>query len=142
MFFTTPASKDLIDANVDQYGDSLARNTSVNELRENLESMPSNFESNISFEELRTQLDAKHQGLGELPGWMFWRMLLYIDPLAEHSRLPRQDQDTLLRMKLASNIARFAGARMTSKLNDQDITHIVVGYDTVRWRELRREICS
>ena len=142
MFFTTPASKDLIDANVDQYGDSLARNISVNELRENLESMPSKFKSNIDLEELRTQLDAKHQDLGELPGWMFWRMLLYIDPLAEHSWSPRQDQDTLLRMKLASNMARFAGARMTSELNDQDITHIVVGYDRVRWRELRREICS
>ena len=142
MFFTTPASKGLIDANVDQYGDSLARNTSVDELREKLESMPSILESNFSVEELRIQLDEKHQDLGELPGWMFWRMLLYFDPLAEHFRRPRQDQATQLRMKLASNMARFAGARTTSELNDHDITHIVVGYDRVRWQELRREISS
>lgn len=142
MFFTMPASKDLIDANIDQYGDSFARNTNVDELRGNLESMPSKFENNFSVEELRTQLDGKHQDLGELPGWMFWRMLLYVDLLAEHSRSPRQDQGILLRMKLASNMARFAGAGLTSDLNDQDITHIVVGSDRVRWRELRREISS
>ena len=140
MFFTTPASRDLIDANIDQYGDSLARNTNADELRRNLESIPSKLESNFSVEALRTQLDEKHQNLGELPGWMFWRMLLYVDLLAEHSPSPRQDQGKLLRMKLASNVARFAGARTTNDLNDQDITHIVVGYDRVRWRELRREV--
>ena len=132
----------MIDASVDQYGDSLARNTSANELRQNLESMPSKFESRFRLEELRTQLDEKHHDLGELPGWMFWRMVLYIDPLAEHSWSPQQDQGILLRMKLASNMARFAGARMTGELNDQDITHIVVGYDRARWRELRRQISS
>ena len=142
MFFTTPASRDLIDANIDQYGDGLARNTNADELRANLESMPSKFESNFSVEELRIQLDEKHQDLGELPGWMFWCMLLYVDLLAEHSLSPRQDQGELLRMKLASNVARFAGARTTNDLNDQNITHIVVGYDRVRWRELRREVSS
>ena len=142
MFFTTPASKDLIDGSIDQYGDSLARNTNVDELKENLESMPSIVERSSRMEELRTQLDGKHQDLGELPGWMFGSMLLYIDLLAQYSRSPRQDQGTLLRMKLASNVARFAGARTTSDLNDQDITHIIVGDDKVRWRELRREISS
>lgn len=145
MFFFTESSKDLIDTNIDQYGDSFARDTTINELREIFDAMPNKFETIFNLDEFRKQLDEEQHDLGELRGWMYWGMLLYVDPLAEDFRptLKKQSFKTMgLRMKLASSTARFAGAQITSDLNDKDITHIVVGDNRDRPRKLRQEISS
>ena len=143
MFFTRDSTKNLIDTGVDEHGDSYARDSSAQELRETLDSMPNKFEASFSTEGLKSQLDEHHVGLGELPGWMFMGMLFYIDPLAKSSR---QEQTTesgaRLRMSLARTIAQFAGAKITIELENSDITHVVVGDDRERLRELRKAISS
>ena len=126
LFYTKEASKDLINANVDEYGDSFARDIDMKELKK--------FESNFDTDELRAQLEQQHHDLGELKGWMFWGMLLYIDLPAENFQAP---ESIALKMKLASNITRFAGARTTRDLGDTAITHVVVGNNSDRLRELR-----
>ena len=143
MFFSRESSKPLIDSNVDEYGDSYARDSSVQELRETFDSMPNKFEASFSIEGLKWQLDEHNVDLGELPGWMFMGMLLYIDSLAKSSRQEQTMQSgTSLRMSLARMIAQFAGAKITLDLKDSHITHIVVGDDRDRLRELRKEISS
>ena len=144
MFFTKDSSRDVIDTNIDEYGDSFARDTNVKELREIFDSMPNKLGSSFGMDELRTRLDQRHNGLGELPGWMFWGLLLYIDPLANDVELLGHQKTSItavsLRMKLASTTAQFGGARITSDLKDREITHVVVGDDRDRLRELRKEI--
>ena len=143
MFFTRESSKPLVDTNVDEYGDSYARDSSVQELRETFESMPNKFEASFSTEGLKSQLDEHRVDLGEVPGWMFMGMLLYVDPLAKCSgQQQHTGSGTSLRISLAKTVARFAGARITVELKNRDITHIVVGDDRDRLRELRKEISS
>ena len=142
MFFTRESSRPLIDTNVDDYGDSYARDSSDQELRETFDSMPDKFEASLSTEGFKSQLDEHHANLGELPGWMFMGMLLYVDPLAKSARHQITESGTLLRMSLARTIAQFAGARITTDLNNGNVTHVVVGDDRDRLRELRKEISS
>lgn len=133
----------MIDANIDEYGDSFARNTNADELKQVLGQMPNTIEANFSSEELKRQLDEQHYDLGELPGWMFWGMIMYMHPPAEDLQCPQQEQDVILRVKLASNAARFAGANITNDLDSTEITHIVLGANNSdRLRELRREVSS
>lgn len=143
MFFTKDSSTSLVDTNVDEYGDSFARDTSVKELRETFDSMPKKFESSFSVDKIKAQLNQHHHDFGELRGWIFSGMLIYVDPLAGLS----QQQQTLgskllLRMKLARTTAQFAGAKISRELQDNDITHVVVGDDRDRVRELRKVISS
>lgn len=143
MFFTRDSSKSLINTNVDEYGDSYARDSIAQELRGTFESMPNKFEASFSTEVLKSQLEEHHVDLGELPGWMFVGMLLYLDPLAQSSRQQQTTESgTLLRMSLARTIALFAGARTTFELKNNDITHVVVGDGRDRLQELRKEISS
>ena len=101
--------------------------------------MRDKFENPFSMDELREQLEEQRHDLSELPGWLFWGMLLYIDPIAEDLQV---SQATALRMRLASNTARFAGATITSEANDQKITHIVADDNRERLKQLRKLIGS
>lgn len=45
-----------------------------------------------------------------------------------------------LRLQMASNTARFAGARLAQILKDETITHVAVGDDRSRLRSIRETI--
>ena len=143
MFFTKETSKGMIDINVDEYGDSFARDTDVNELKNILDQMPKKSEAKFSLDELKRRLEEQQYDLSELPGWMFWGMVLYMHPPAADFEFPQREQDVILRVKLASNAARFGGANITNDLDNTEITHIVLGVnDRDRLRELRKEVSS
>lgn len=145
MFFTKETSKDMIDINVDENGDSFARDTDVNELKNIFDQMPNKSEASFSLDELKRQLDEQHYDLDEPPGWMFRGTVMYMHPPAEDFQCPQQEQDVILRAKLASNVARFAGANITNDLDDTEITHIVVRANQNhrdRMRDLRQEVSS
>lgn len=143
MFFTKETSKDMIDINIDEYGDSFARDTNVDELRQVLDQMPNKSEANFSMDELKRQLDKQHYDLGELPGWIFWGMVMYMHPPAEDFQYAQQAQDVVVRVKIATNAARFAGANIANDLGNTKITHIVVGANNSdKVRELRQEVSS
>ncbi|MDI1489443.1 MAG: DNA ligase (ATP) [Ramalina farinacea] len=111
------------ESNVDMYGDSYARDTTIEELRSILNEMPTKFEHKFNSSEFRRELEDHGHGLEELPGWLFEGLLLYLD-------------DRNGGMIMIQNIARFAGAKMSDKL-EEGVTHIVIGEDQSRLRELR-----
>ena len=61
----------------------------------------------------------------EMPwGWLFKGLVFYFHP-------HRQDDDSRpYRLQLASNTARFAGARVADSSSDQTLTHIIVDPET------------
>lgn len=149
MFFTKEDSKDMIDENVDEYGDSFARDISIDELRSIFDEMPK-LEHSFDVHEFRDQLEEHDHGLGEVPGWMFEGTLIYADftgkdeangdmpPESGHG----QGNTAQFRMRQACNTARFAGASITEDFEDTNITHILVNDDRTRAKVLRTAIST
>lgn len=153
MFFTKEDSVDMIERNVDEYGDSFARDLSLDELRSLFDEMPK-LEGSFNVHHLREQLEEHHHGLGEVPGWMFEGLLIYadlpeyskqIDDMVEDTSANDQDERTVaasLRMRQACNIARFAGASFTKDFEDANTTHVLVSDDRSRVKVLRKAIST
>lgn len=84
-----------------------------------------------------TQFEAELEGhgndLGELPGWLFKGLRLYVyrNELEKSNGEPPTGQlefetAASLRTIQACNRARFAGAQLTDQLKDEGITHVLV----------------
>lgn len=97
--------------------------------------MPRNFEQAFNATEFRSELDNHDHGFGQMPGWMFEGLLLFIDQPKRGSSdgtlsAKQKTFDGLdLRMKQACNTARFAGATFTQILADEGITHVLARTD-------------
>lgn len=151
LFFVTEKSKFDVDQSVDKYGDSFARDVSVEELRtvrihnihlklrvsdmtKMFESMPSKSKLGSTTMDFRSELREHDHDLGQLPGWMFEGLLLLVvhsDQAELHNHSTSNSQSSSkshdLQMKRACNLARFAGADLTADMNDDEVTHVIVG---------------
>lgn len=166
MLFTTAESKASIDGNVDEFGDSYARDTNVEELKKVIfylpfcktrskfilkqifAAMPCKFGVQSEAPVLVQELEDHENDLGELSGWLFKGLVLYAEAkyrskpngvvknLAQNESLPGK-----VGSFLACNTARFAGAEVISDLADERITHVVIGHDTSGLKPIR-EILS
>lgn len=133
-----------IEANVDEYGDSYARDVTVDELRSIFDNMPDKFEHHFNSTEFKEELEEHGHSLGDLPGWMFEGLIIYADDnsmptsngTGPGSRL-RQDAVSSLKSSMALNTARFASAEVTNDINNEDITHVLVGGDRESTKKLR-----
>lgn len=154
MLFTTEESRASIDGSVDEFSDSYARDTSVEELKKVMSyctsriarnllrrhqifaAMPRKFETHFEPSFFVQELQERETDLGELRGWLFKGLVLYVEAgyrfrpngvlegLAQES--PQTEELVLL---LACNTARFAGAELITNLSDERITHVVIGKD-------------
>ncbi len=149
MLFTKEDSTDIIEHNVDEYGDSFARDLSLDELRNIFAEMPK-LEGSFDVHHFRGQLEEHDHELGEVPGWMFEGLLIYAD-LPEHTKhiedISGKDQDdrtvsASLRMRQACNTARFGGASFTEDFEDASTTHVLVNDDRARVKDLRKAIST
>ncbi len=161
MFFIKEESKSMIESNIDEYGDSFARDVSLDELREVTKrtlhhathllmyyqiskEMPYKYEHTFSPNKFRAELSERDHDLGELPGWMFGGLLLCVDEQntiqsngASSVVQPNALEKSGFRMKQAVNAARFAGAEFTTDLANDKITHVLVENDKCRVKILR-----
>jgi DNA ligase-4 len=86
-----------------------------------------------AIEELTEHLHERVDSGWAMPsGWMFKGLTLHFlheseEVSSSEGPLPKHSS----RLHLAKNIARFAGAGVTSSLTDSSITHIIVGPDTL-----------
>ncbi len=109
--------------------------------------MPTKFEHKFSPANFRAELAEHDHNLGDLHGWMFEGLLLYVDYQnssksngATSMVHPQGLDESGLRMKQAVNSAMFAGAEFTTDLADEKITHILVNSDKSRVRILREKL--
>lgn len=72
--------------------------------------------------------------LGVSPGWLFKGLTFYFHHPSSSSEVDsgspsREREANSSRLRLATNVARFAGAGIASSLNDNSVTHVVVDAD-------------
>ena len=141
MFFTTADSKSRVEGAVDEYGDSFARDVSIDELKEIFDNMPPKYEHTFTASQFKSELEEHGHDLGTLPAWIFEGLLIHVDSHSSKSETLLTDQESDFRMTQACTTARFAGARITTDL-EESVTHVLVGADRSRWNEMRRQISA
>ncbi|KFA52786.1 hypothetical protein S40293_00858 [Stachybotrys chartarum IBT 40293] len=135
----TDETKAVVAQNADQYGDSYARDVSIDELREIMAGIPK-IEDGREFDkaEFLEQLESHGKGLSGLRGFMFQRCVAYFH--CTESTKP-------LRVSRLGHYVKYAGGACTENIRDPSLTHIVVlGDDPMEvgeaGEELRRETSS
>jgi DNA ligase-4 len=134
MYHMLDVMREEVESNVDEYGDSYARDVSVEDLKKVIDEMmhPKNyaFDSN----EFLTELEEHGKGLGEVPGSMFRRCVVRF---VSHEEEPGPNVDLLI----AKSQFQFAGGRIVEDDEDLDVTHyVVVGENLDVVSSLRKEI--
>jgi DNA ligase-4 len=144
MFFVVSEDEETIKNNVDEFEDSYARDVGLDELRDIFEGMGKRASTRQGAEQFLNELRDHNNVLSEVKGWLFRGLRIYLDSgIKSNGEKPPFEigvQD--LRIKLASNLARFAGAELVEDLEDESITHVVIGADSPRLGILRKEIST
>ena len=131
MLFVATDAETIIYNAVDQYEDSFTRDLSVQDLRELFDKIPISGHQKMHAAEIKLELLEKESDLENLSGWLFDGVILYAEPLPIVQNIPAVEimKQGSPRMMKVCNIARFAGATITDRL-DNGVTHILVGSDT------------
>ena len=101
--------------------------------------MPNKLDHKFDPSAFRSELEDRGHNLGDLWGCMFEGRLIYVDHSDAGDQTRVNQRDTIFRVKQACNIARFAGAQLTTELKE-GVTHILVGNDQDHSRTLRRTV--
>ena len=125
MYFTREVDREMIAANVDEFGDSYCQDLTVSSLRKLCESMK-NPSERIDEAMFFSQLEDHGIDVDELPGNMFRRVVAYFDN-------DESDEEACF----AEQIVKFANGKVVKTLDDVKITHIVVGNDKSRLDNIR-----
>jgi DNA ligase 4 len=139
-YFLASGQEYRYEDNVDGYGDSYGRDTSLEELKELLEKMGT--VNKCSQSKMAVALKDIHNQAEDLPGWIFADTKIYFDqPVTAHTSIIGAGSHTPpSNTAIAATTAAFAGAVIANEKTDPDITHIVVDRHS-DVKQLRRE-CS
>ncbi|MCJ1388191.1 DNA ligase (ATP) [Xylographa bjoerkii] len=149
LFSALDQTNELAQENVDEYGDSYARDVTGAELRTIFDQMPRKFEHHFNVHDFKEELEQHGHSLGDLPGRMFEGFLIFANGL--HSGQGNGTSETEdpgiptmadLRYKQACNTARFAGAAIATDIADTSITHVLIGEDRGNLRALRKNFST
>ncbi|KAL8952821.1 MAG: hypothetical protein Q9222_001293 [Ikaeria aurantiellina] len=148
VFSTFGGSMQMIEKNVDEHGESFARDVTVEELRDVIDTMPNKFNIDVGVGALRHRLDERGDSLRSLLGCIFEGVSIYVDKY--NAGLPNghcyssHDGETLkavdLALEQACRIARFAGAETSDILEEPSVTHVIFGSDTSRLQSTRDKL--
>jgi DNA ligase 4 len=144
MFFVTPDEEEDVKQNVDEFGDSYARDVGIDELMDVFEGMGKKEGSGAKqgADEFLEQLRDHGHDLREVKGWLFKGLRIYPDfegkSNGDDTSLGMGGKDQ--RIKLASNLAKFAGAEVVEDLGHENITQVVIDADSPRLGTVRKEI--
>ncbi|XP_077660996.1 DNA ligase (ATP) DNL4 [Aspergillus fumigatus Af293] len=134
MFFATPGKHDEVASNVDQFGDSYARDTTSEELSDILKQMTKKNRLDISqcpesitklIERLQESVNSGH----EMPCGLLFKSLTILfphrnDDVSESEGMIPSDAHS--RLCYAINVVRFAGANIAKTSSHPSITHVVI----------------
>ncbi|KAK5167703.1 DNA ligase (ATP) [Saxophila tyrrhenica] len=127
--FHTAAVDDIsgnIEGNVDEYGDSYARDVTPEGLLDLFKKMPAKFEDDVDGAEFLDQLNEHGHGVDAMPGFMFHGVKAYIDDVpAEVVRL-----------------LSFAGGEVAESIDDHGVTHVIVVQNSPRLDNIQKTVSS
>ena len=145
LFATFDGSEQIVHTNVDEYNDSFARDVTLDELRNICAAMPAKSELYSNLNAVRRDLEEHVHDIQNLPGWLFKDRLIYFDTTAgtqrdNHDSTKSTIDKSTEELIQAKRIVSFAGARISDRLQDDGITHVVVGRDRDRLSSIRHEL--
>jgi DNA ligase-4 len=126
MLYILDSDADMIAANVDEYGDSFCRDLTIRTLQDVCDAMPKPKQSAIASNILE-RLEEHQVDLEGLSAAVFHRTVIYFD------ELDNEDLDTFC----AKSCVRFGNGTIADNIDDPSITHVVVGSDSSRVKEVR-----
>lgn len=135
MYYMLDGDSASICRNVDEFGDSYARDYTTDELVKLLDAMPKKEEEGQDIFDGTDELEmivGTEDGEKMSRGAMFDGLVLYIPSATEG-----------FRVQMARNYAKFAGAKLAHSLDDESITHVVVAPESASTlADVRRDISS
>ncbi|KAL9013610.1 MAG: hypothetical protein Q9173_001705 [Seirophora scorigena] len=147
IFSTYDGSKQMPETNVDRYDDSFARDVGLEELRGIFDAMAAMIGVPSNRHAVRIALGEHDHNIGALSGWLFDGLEIYFDRGQDSSLSDDKcegDRVTPTSMDCEEyricSIAKFAGARAASHIEEEGITHVVVGKNTKRVRSIRQTL--
>lgn len=123
--YAQSADSAKFDENVDEYGDSYARDLTPEGVLALCNRMPPKFEDGYEPNELLDQFHEHNQELDALPGFMFRGTTAYFE-----QDLPRE----------IVRLYEFAGGDLAKEVKEDDVTHVVVRQGSEGLAGLRRAI--
>jgi DNA ligase-4 len=125
-----------VEENVDEYGDSYARDVSAEDLKKIMDDMIHPKISAFKSNDFLSELEDHGKGLGELPGSMFRRCVVrFVSEQNSDESGPNVD------LLIAKSQLLFAGGKIVETDEAEDITHyVVVGEGPALIRSLRKKM--
>lgn len=117
MFYISDKAEDATRANVDQYGDSYARDVTPQELKRIMDDMIHPKDCEFSPTQFLTELEERGKGLGELPSEIFRRCVVRFISAGGNN-----DTDLLI----VKNQFLFGSGKVAEVDDDPRITHFVL----------------
>ncbi|KAF2102458.1 DNA ligase 4 [Rhizodiscina lignyota] len=144
MFFTTEDDGPQIKSNTDEFGDSYARDVTVDELREIFKDMPSKIEKPVDRARLLEDLQDVSGGFDDLREWMFQGLVVYFEgsTSASMNGVVNGATSNSIDLDLAAQKVRFASGKVAQNILDHDITHVVVNVEAVMLKDIRSEVAK
>lgn len=136
MFYTVQEDIENIRRNIDEFGDSYARDVDVTELRAICAAMPKDeMGGHFDAEEFLGQMNehGRDLGLENMKGFMFKGLCMYVNGNERGVDLADLDEQGLRRLSMEDKL-KFGLGSVVWDLEDRSITHIIVegGIETVR----------
>ncbi|PBP18155.1 DNA ligase [Diplocarpon rosae] len=122
MFHLTDDSRHYVEGNVDVYGDSYARDITLQDLKILMDDMFHPKNSSFSADEFLAQLEEHGKGLGDIPGAIFKRCVVLFVSADEDEAKATANIEYLI----AKNQFLFAGGKIAEVAGDETITHYVL----------------
>jgi DNA ligase 4 len=143
LFFIAEGEREQYAGNVDEFGDSYARDTSVEELKVIMDKM--GVVRKVKVDDIASELSASR----DIPGWMFAGLVVHFDPV-EISQpnainpevgLEESIQELERRKGSASWTVRFGGGLLSEQLDNKQLTHVIV-HDKSDVKQLRKTLST
>jgi DNA ligase 4 len=143
LFSVAKGRREQCEDNVDKFGDSYARDTSVDELQLLMDKM--GVMKKIKVDDIASKVP----GSESIRGWMFRGLTVYVDPVKD-LQLNDDDQnvgsgevgkDMQRRQEVALRTLRFGGGLLSEELDNQRVTHVVV-HEKSKLKQIRETLAS
>jgi DNA ligase-4 len=126
LFYTMSSDTGKFDDNVDEHGDSYARDVTPEELLALFKRMPSTLEDEFVSADLLEQLNEHCRDLDFMPGLMFHGVKVFCAGVSAE----------------VMRILAFEGGEISDSLDDEQLSHVVVSEGSQGVKELRKTISS
>lgn len=143
LFSVAKGRREQCEDNVDKFGDSYARDTSVDELQLLMDKM--GVMKKIKVDDIASKVS----GSESIRGWMFRGLTVYVDPVKE-LQLNDDDQnvgpgeggkDMQRRQEVALRTLRFGGGLLSEELDNKRVTHVVV-HEKSKLKQIRETLAT